>query len=240
MSMIVRVYSNEDIARQAARALSETGFPDDTIALISSPPGIDPDAARVVRNAIDEGRLPGSYVRVATRAISAGQSIVTIEAPFGRGQIATDVLARFDPVATEELPRYAPDNPAPLSDFLGIPTLTEGRPDASDMSYWSNYHLFGEPRITSNPAPLSSRFGMKLLTESKRDWRSSLGLPLLSKNPAPLSSLLRMKTLSKEKPWRRSFGLPLLSKNPAPLSSMLSLPLLTGRRKKRKDPYRRS
>ena len=232
MTVTVRMYESEQQAHDAAQRLVEVGFPEDKILLVT-PTSAAGGEAEVVRSAVATGLLPGGYGGLCTQALQRGRSVVAVEAVFGRGQLARDALESFAPVDTEQLPAPSTRNPAPLSDALGIPTLTRGLPFAAlTDSRFALSSLYGLRLLSWNPAPLSSLLGMKTLSKPKRPWVSSLGLKLLSRNPAPLSSAVGMRTLSKpKKPWTRSFGLPLLSKNPTPLSSFLGLSVLKKRRR---------
>ncbi|MDJ0852102.1 MAG: hypothetical protein QNK04_27350 [Myxococcota bacterium] len=233
MSVIVRLYESEQQAHDAAQRLVEAGFPESKILLVT-PTSAEGGEEEVIRTAVAEGLLTGGYGSFCTQGLQRGRSVVAVEAVFGKGQLALEVLESFSPVDTEQIPAPSTRNPAPLSDALGIPTLSRGLPFAAlTDSKFALSSLYGLRLLSKNPAPLSSLLGMKTLSGPKRPWQSSFGLKLLSKNPAPLSSSVGMKTLSKpKKPWTRSFGLPLLSKNPAPLSSFLGLSVL---KKKRRD-----
>ena len=159
---------------------------------------------------------------------------MVVQAPYGRGQRAVQVMQSCGPVDSELLPAYSPRNPAPLSEALGIPPLTRGSFRPLGALTKSQYFLtLGIGLLSRNPTPLSSLFGLKTLTTAK-PWRTSFGLPLLSRSPTPLSSLFGLRTIRPEKrPWNRSFGLPLLSRDPAPLSDFLGIEVLSKRRKDR-------
>lgn len=226
MIPIVRIYPSEQQAREAAENLEEVGFTD--VVLLEAAP-VASQAAAAVRDAVAEERIPGSHLRICTKSLEQGRSIVAVRAPFGRGELASQILASAGPVDVDLLPPYQPRNPAPFSDLFGIPVLAKFTPmtDLSIITY-----SFGEPSLSGRKAaPLSSLLGLRTLTTPKRPWKSSLGLPLLSRDPAPLSSLLRWKPLSGYRRKDSSFGLPLLSRNPTPLSSLFGMRVLS--RKKR-------
>ncbi len=228
MSSIARIYPSEQQAMEAARGLEQEGF--GAFTMVLTPSEVAGREAAAVQLAVERERLPGSQAKVCAASLQQGRSLVAVSAPFGCGQQVTRILDDAGPVDTERLPPPSRRNPAPFSDFLGIPVLSEQRPrtDLSIVSY-----SLGEPRLSRNPAPLSSRVGLKTLVRYRRR-NSSLGLPLLSRNPTPLSSLLRLKTLSGFRRDRTSsFGLPLLSRNPAPLSSLFGLRVLSGKKRKR-------
>jgi hypothetical protein len=105
-----------------------------------------------------------------------------------------------------------PDDPAPFSEFLGLPVLTEGHSRTQLMHH--DFHLI-----------FQSFFGLKPLSQKKpraklKAFKPFLGLKLLSDNPAPLSSMFRLPLLKEPK-----FRKPLMD-NPAPLSSAFKVPTL--------------
>ncbi len=234
MIPMVRIYDSEERAQEAAGALVGRGFDERAVVVLTPSPG--QDAARV-RAAVERELLPGSQARFCAQCLQRGRSVVAVRVPFGRGQVALGVLESFGPVDTDQLPAYEVRNPAPLSDLLGIPTLTEDQGTffgALVRSSWTFSSLFGLGLLSRKAAPLSSLLGMKTLTRSKKDWTTSFGLPLLSRAATPLSSLIGMRTLTKpRKNWERSFGLPLLSKEAAPLSDYLGISVLS-KKKERK------
>jgi hypothetical protein len=222
-NLIVRMYDKEERARDAVAKLREAGFSDDAIFELA------PGAAQSVASAIEVGRLMGYRAKFYAERVKQGRSLVAVEAPFGRGEQATQILDGCGPVDLDlkvpedavknewgegaplshalGLPVLSRNNPTPLSDTLGMSTLA--RSDTyltSKLPKWQ-YILSGPdgPRLSKNPAPLSSMLGLPLL--SHRASRTKL-----SSNPAPFSSAL---------------GLPTLSKNPTPLSSALGLALLS-------------
>lgn len=225
MFLIVRIFPTEERATNAARALHEAGY--DEIALIANVPSGEVQAA--VRDAVSSNRLPGSHIGICERSLGRGMAIVSVNAPFGTGEKATQLLESHGPIETPQLTSYR--NPSPFSDALGIPVLANFSPmtDLSIIKY-----TFGEPKLRSRPSPLSSLFGLKTLSAFKK--RSSMGLPLLSRNAAPLSSMFRMGTLRSFGRGRlRSFGLPLLSRNATPLSSLFGLRVLSKKEDEGRD-----
>lgn len=228
----VRMYGSEKNARDAATRLKEAGFAEESIVLVTPASGKTGDD---VANAVKAGNLLGHAASFYAERVRDGRSLVVVRAPFGRGQAAKEILDACSPVDTDLAPPAAPeaewgrgapfsraagmrvllrDSPAPMSQALGIPTLSRG------LSFL--YSFFGELTkhdyslsgglgmrlLSDNPAPLSSMFGMSTISTPRGEWTHSCGLPLLS-GKAPFSSL---------------------SDNPAPLSSALGLPLLTGKR----------
>ena len=228
---IVRLYENEQQARDAVGKLTEEGYSADSICLVA--PGAEGDPATALSGAIVAGRLLGRNAQVFAERVQHGRSLVAIEAPFGRGERATKILDSFGPVdadlqlVPEPVPsRAAPlstawgwpvlsrgNKPAPFSDFVGFQVLSSGRSILSRIfGELANPHLtiFSMfPSLTRNGAPL---FARSELSGEPAPLSSKVGWSLLSEKAAPLSSML---------------GMPLLARKPAPLSSMLGLPVLS-------------
>ncbi len=225
MASIVRLFETGEAAAAASEGLAAAGFRASDILVISA--AVE-DRAQAVRDAIGSGFLrSGSLEDCCLGALERGLSVVSVKAQFGQGQRATWALHAHGPVEAASIPVYESDQPAPLSDLLGMPVLsTHSRAGAGLAdSNFSLSRLFGM-RLLSRNGRLW--FGMKALSSSQRAKRRSFGLPLLSSNAAPLSKLLMWKTLSANKGrWTSSFGLPLLSSNPTPLSSLLGMAPLT-------------
>ena len=222
MTIYVRIYSNEESAKAAAARLERAGLRDNKVFLPSQSTGKE---SEVVESAVKAGELPKAQTNICIQSLKEGHALVSTEAPFGAGQKALNAMEGAGTIKSDVLSRYSRDDPAPLSEALGIPTLSTYEPSTGLLSSnWSLSSKFGLRLLSNKATPLSSLFGLPVLTKSKRDWRRSFGLPLLSNNPAPFSSLFGMPTLSKEpKDWKSSFGLPLLSNNPAPLSRLFGL-----------------
>ncbi len=241
MTPIVRIFESEAAAQDAAAQLTEAGHGRNRVLTLRSvaapataaptgeaeaptvPATTAPDAEAMVRAAVDEGLLAVRHVRVCIDNLERGRSLVAAAINFGFGQYAIDIMERCGAVDSHTLPAYYPRDPSPLSDLLGIPTLTKAAPWTElKSSSWHLSSLVGLGLLSRKAAPLSSLFGMKTLTTRKREWRTSMGLPLLSSNPAPLSSMLKMSTVTSRKGPDRVR----LSRNPAPLSSLLGLATL--------------
>ncbi len=226
MTPYLRIYPSEQAATAVAAKLTAAGLPKNTVFLASQASGKE---AETVHAGIRAGKLPERQVRICTRSLQEGNSLLTAEAPFGRGQEALDIMESETTVYTDKLKRYVPDDPTPLSDVLAMATLSDFSP-ATELvnSSWTFSSKFGMRLLSKSAAPFSSLFKMKVLKDTKRDWNTSFGMPLLSRNPSPLSALFGLKTVSKSGgEWRSSFGLPLLIDSPAPLSRLLALKTLT-------------
>ncbi|MEM9174994.1 MAG: hypothetical protein AAGC67_07145 [Myxococcota bacterium] len=226
MSSTAYAYESTERAREVAQALKAQGFDPATITVVGPQEGRSP--SDVIADAKRSDGLPSDQATFAQRAVEQGRGVVSIRPAFGKARVALATLESFGPVAVAEMRADSTDDPSPLSDLLGWPTLSDSSVDASDMAYWSNYTVFGEPRMLKNGAPFSSIFRMPLLTRSAGPKKSKIGFPLLMNNPAPFSSLFRMPLLSKsQRAGERSFGLPLLSRNATPASSMLGMRVLS-------------
>lgn len=227
MNPTVRIFKSEKDARDAAAKLAEAGYGEPAVLVADQLKGKE---AAAVKSAVEEGMLPGGYTAVCTRSLQQGRSLVGVRAPFGQAQRANNIMADAGAVETDQLKPIVRSNPAPFSDVLSIPTLSQFVSSTElPRSDWSVSAGFGLPLLSRRAAPFSSMFGMKLLTSEKTGRKTGYGMPLLSRNPAPMSSLLfGLKTvISPKKSWNWSFGLPLLSRNPAPFSSLFGVPLLT-------------
>ena len=80
---------------------------------------------------------------------------------------------------------------APLSDTVGMKTVTERKKD------WRT--SMGLALRANDPAPLSNKLGMKTVVARKPEWTSSFGLPLLSGSAAPLSKAFGQPVLTARK-----------------------------------------
>jgi hypothetical protein len=219
MTTYVRIYSTEESANAAVARLARTGFRDSRIFLPSLAAGKEDET---VRSAVEAGTLPEAQSRICVQSLKEGHSVVATDAPFGRGKAALAAMESADTVNSDKLSRYTSDDPAPFSQLLGIPTLSDVEPSTELLSSnWSLSSAFGLPLLSKSPAPFRSLLGLPVLSKPKRNWNRSFGLPLLSQKAAPFSSLFGIPTLTKtDKDWRTSFGVPLLMNDPAPLSNL--------------------
>ena len=241
---IVRIFESGKKAADAAAKLEAEGF-DKSIIFLLTPATSAAKPVDSLAAAIAAGNLLGAHAAFYADQIQAGRSVVAVRAPFGSGQLATDILESCDPVPPEVEPpppallpevssRAAPlssfvglpvltrrHQAAPFSEFLGLSVLSRGRGFLSHMfteltsPHFSFSSVLGLGLLTDKAAPLSSLFGVKTLLPEKRPWDSSLGMSLLSSEQAA--------------PLSSKLGMPLLSRNAAPLSSALGLPVFTDR-----------
>lgn len=231
--LIARLYASGEQASVAVTKLKEAGFADDSIGqLHPTPERTDEGSAGVAApTSTLERYLASTYGKQLE-----GRWLVGVEAPWGRGVLATNVLESAGPVA-ERLPEpsgrtdtaVAADSwgeAAPLSQTLGFAVLSSDPAPLSSMFGWAikaKREYFLTAKLRSEAAPLSSRLGLPTLTKRRHFLVSGL-----SNNAAPLSSKLGLRLLSDNAaPLSSRLGWPLLKKEAAPLSSKLGMPLLT-------------
>jgi len=213
------MYETEQQARDAVRKLKEDGFPEDTILLVTPGPG-GMGSVEGLSAAISAGFMVSGDAKVYVEAVERGRSLVLVRAAFGFGRAATNILDSCDPIdsgltgAVKAAPtseKGAPlssffqwpllkrNQPAPFSDFLGIPLLSSSaacKPSLIGEMSASTFHLsFGFRLLSDKAAPLSALFGLPTLLDSASSGFSSFGMPLLADSSVPKAS---------------TFGLPLL------------------------------
>lgn len=177
----VRMYASEQNARDAAATLIAAGLDRRDVLILTPVSGREREA---VRAAISDGKLPGSHVHVATQALQAGQTVLSVGLPY-MSQYTLDVMDSFDPVDPKTQPQQYPRGASPFSDFLGVRVLTESK-SRTRLLHSSLDRSFGFPtlsrrrsntqlrtsrsttKLSNNPTPLSSMFGLKALTGPKR------------------------------------------------------------------------
>jgi hypothetical protein len=230
-SLIVRMYETEERARAAVTKLKEGGFRDGAILEMS------PGSAKSVASGIMAGRLMGHRAGFYAERVESGRSLVAVEAPFGRGQVATEIMDGCGPVDQD---LKLPDDPvrtnwgtaAPLSAVLGMSVLSRNQPsplsDALGIKTSSRSEFYLTSELASPSFTLSSMFGWRLLSRGAAPLSTMLGLPLLSRWAK--SSSFGMKLLSSNPaPLSSALGLSTLSRNPTPLSSALGWTVLSRR-----------
>jgi len=180
------MYATSQQATLAVTHLRAWGFAADVITLVT-PSTVSGDPA----DAVAAGNVLKREAEVYAREIRAGRSLVSIQAPFGTGRIATDILDRAGPVASAVVPtqdRIPPwDDAAPLSSMLWLPTIV--RHPAPFSAFWVL------PLLAWKGRTLGSLLGFAELSP-RRPMTSSLGLPLLGGSAAPFSSLLHLPLLA--------------------------------------------
>lgn len=229
---ISRIYQVRENADAAAAELKKAGFADRAINVVASAEAPDEQVLAQIR----QGGVVAAHADVYAERIKRGETLVSVQAQFGCGGWATEILEKHSPADTglaeqgyEKAPpdpaaplssaygwRVLINNPAPLSSSLGLPVLFTRRPPRKPNS-----------ELVDNSAPFSKLIGQPVLIDRPAILSSRLGWRVLWDNLAPLSARLRLPVLSKEQkvPPVRA-GLRLLSDNLAPLSSRLGWKLL--------------
>ena len=204
-----RMYETEQQALDTIARLEGDGFPAETIRLMRPILiGKGGDLEQAIAAARQEGFIHGEDGAAYRQFLASGRYVVLVQAAFGFGQAAVQILQAGGPVDTHLLP--SPSLPAPQVD--------KAAPFSSSLQ-WTVLKQ-------DSPAPFSALLGIEPLAKDPLSDRS-FGFPLLSRRSTPLSSLLGLKTLSsQESLGDTSFGLPLLSDEATPLSSGIGLPVL--------------
>jgi hypothetical protein len=214
---VVRVYGTEQQASDAVARLKEYGFPEEGILTVSPVAGGEADAGEAVWSAARSGFVLQERARRYADAVRQGQSLVAVRPPFGRGQVAIDILDGLAPISTG-FERHGPeilwDVAAPLSSGLRAPALWRGQP--------APFSLLTGGEILVRGRTFAARYPE--LTRPDWTFSSRMGLPLLSRSQAPRSSLSAKAGPS----WTRSLGLPLLASGTTPFSSGLGLGFSAG------------
>lgn len=207
MLMGVRMYADEQHARDAAAALVAAGLRRNAVNVLVPESGRE---AQIVRSAIDDRRLPGSHVHVATEALRKGQTVLSVDLPY-ESQVAIDIMERYGPVETEKLPRVPRRSPAPLSELLGIPVLSSSSSRATLARGQSRFVMDFFPLLKEGVAKKDRSFGLPLLKEGLTRKDKSFGFPLLkeglTKKDKSFGIPLLKEPVSKKD---RSFGFPML------------------------------
>lgn len=247
MTVIVRVYAAERKARDAAKKLKTEGFGDDIVCVLApktaaaegaapgeaARPAKAADVAKDVAAAVDSGRLPKSKAALATENMQQGRTVLAVDAPYGSGLLATQIMDSFEPVEIAPAKSVtAEGKPRLTSEQFDVPLLWDGKTATANWFGGEltshDYTFFKAEMLSDNPTPLSSCLKLKVLQNPKKDWKHSFGQALLSPDPTPFSRRFGWKVLlDTEKNWTASYGFPLLTSNPAPLSKLLGLPVLS-------------
>lgn len=235
---IVRMYETEKRARDAVRKLKAEGFRKDTILLVTPSAKGAAESIDAIASSPVAALLPRDRAEIHAEGVRQGRCLVAIQAPFGQGQLAKEILAGCGPAGqgpgVPESPSIAWEVGAPLSSGFRIPVLWRNRPDpfsrllarptlTEGRTFESKYPELKDPGWT-----FSSRLGLPLLSGNQRGraslsgrtgdaWKRSLGLPMLSREPAPFSKMLNMHLLT----------VPLPHSYPAPFSHRTGFPVLS-------------
>ncbi|ABD89320.1 hypothetical protein [Rhodopseudomonas palustris] len=155
--------------------------------------------------------------------VKRGGAVVVVEAHFGTGARASDILGKYNPIKSSTTPSSDPliwDDAAPFSSLLHIPVLLDSSGPYQPYS--------GTPLLVEQKDGYKSMSGTPLLVEQKGEYRSMSGTPLLLKSAGPYTSFSGTPLLLEQKGEYKSMsGTPLLLNNPTPLSSWLGIPTLS-------------
>jgi hypothetical protein len=168
---IVRIFDSAQKAADAASKLKSWGpFTDDQITVI--PPSAATAADGGV-SAVTAAYVLKSRAKVYADSLRRGHTVVVVNAPFGAGGLATEILNWSGPVSTrdvlEELERPTPwDEAAPLSSTFHLPVISQWRA------------FGGLPTISKKNRTLCSSLGIPELASS-RATTEALGLPMLKR-----------------------------------------------------------
>ncbi|MEM0907361.1 MAG: hypothetical protein AAGJ94_08360 [Pseudomonadota bacterium] len=193
-TVVTRLFKDKSVADDVAAALRFEGFAALDFDVVS-------EADSAGDNLTKAGVLPDAVAAYKGK-IADGNVVVVVRAPFGTTRIATQTMAKFDPIdvgsvrdevfftgasssttlTTGALYFSGPMIPAvvrartPFQSMTGIPTLIKpGKGAGLLRNKWAT--------------PFSSLFGIKLLLKPFKT--------KLYDNPTPFSSMLRMPTLLK-------------------------------------------
>jgi hypothetical protein len=191
------MYSSPAAAAAAVKRLTDWGFTDDMINMVTATSRPPPNAPRgsasddPVLSSIMSGYVLKAHALVYAEGIRRGQALVSMLPPFGRGSVAESLMDEGGDtvdtgvvIDTDRLPpwdEYAPissalklpvivRSTAPLSAFLVAPVIIKRR--------WSLFGSLGLPEIT-------------------KPGFFALGEPKLSSSPTPLSSAIGLPSLWK-------------------------------------------
>jgi len=223
MRPITRLYDSEAAAHQAEANLLEAEVPRDSI-LIISPVELNPSAR--VDEAIAREQLEPGHRTALIKALAEERWMVSSTPFFLIAGSAETAMDEAGPVDLQRLPEYIPDDPAPFSNWLGIPVLTRGE-SHTGLFEFNKDSAFGLRLISRSPTPLSSLFRMPLLTKNKGPIARGSAVERMSGKAAPFSSLLGLKLLTSGVARAPGSSVERLSSKPAPLSRFLGLPVLS-------------
>ena len=213
MAQIIRLFDpGQDAGKDAVKAaqnaadeLKASGF---APRVATVPPDKD-RSPEVADDAITAAGFSRTEAERLAPALGSGGAVLCVEAPFGRGTLAQQIIDR-----------HGVSRPAPA--LSAADNRSKGAPSRSVLRGKSDHVA----------APLSSLLSLPVLLESKPITVGSLGdqrptFPVsLLRSDLFLSRLLGLPLLMAPKTWAR------LIHDPAPLSTWLGLPVLIGNRRK--------
>jgi hypothetical protein len=208
MTQITRVYDSSKNATDAVTELKTRGFKD--VALVtgsSNRSGRTNGAGQI--DAITSAGIPMKYAEAYAERVQRGGAVVTVSAPFGTANTATEILNRYNPAQSPANGAGPGATPVPLG------TETSSYRSGTESGSWTLSSALGIPELISSNTFFS---GFPLLISSKP-------FSSLSRSQEPFSSLA-----ASQKPFselsRNQAGSANLINSPAPLSAALGLPVL--------------
>ena len=192
---ICRLYASHDQALKAAHALENNRFDRFNAVHVI---GRDDSHASVeaLTAAIMKGWVLKSKAKILAAGVARGGALVIVQAPFGSGVSAIEILQGFDPIDSgvpdHDEPPLTWDEATPVSNVLGMRVLLDD--SATFARFWNVPALSKKPttwgtalnlpEISRSSGPFTGTFGMALLSNKATILSSMLGLPLLSKRRA--------------------------------------------------------
>lgn len=226
MTAIIRLYDSEAALHAIATEVLEAKIPQDCLMAISPS---DPNAAATIDEQIEKGNFKAGQRPALTAALERGRWVLAATPNFLVEGTVETIMDQHGPVDAGTIPEYIPSSPAPFSDMLSIPVLSDSQSHTGlfDFDKTSSFGL----NLTSDKAtPLSSMFGLPTLTKSKGPIARGSSVERMSGKPAPLSSMFKLKLLSSKKGSRaRGSSVERMSGNPAPFSRLMGLRVLSKR-----------
>jgi hypothetical protein len=190
------MFSSPAAATAAVKRLTDWGFEDELINMVTASSTPPPNAPRgaasddPVLSSIMSGYVLKAHAIVYAERIRRGQALVSMLPPFGRGSVAEALLEEggdtVDSGVVVDTDRLTPwDEYAPLSSALKLPVVIRATAPLSAFLVapviirrrWTLFGSLGLPELKSG----AFVFGEPKLSSSPTPLSSALGLPLLWK-----------------------------------------------------------
>ncbi|MEO0345803.1 MAG: hypothetical protein AAF229_06050 [Pseudomonadota bacterium] len=217
MFPITRLFDSEQAARDTIDRLVEGEEPRERSLVIR--PG-DANAPAQVEAAVASGMIMEGHRKSVLAALARGRTVLSSRpSELNTGRFVEQTLDA-NAVDRGSIVDYLPPNPAPFSEFFGLPVLLESKSEVGlfkfdkDSSFGLKLlakkqgPLFGTKlakhksargsaveRMSGKAAPLSSAIGLKLL--AKRKSASGSAVSRMSRTAAPFSRFIGLRVLSK-------------------------------------------
>ncbi len=185
---ICKMYGSNDNAMAAVAELSTYRWEGEITAISAAGADGAARSADDIVNALLQAYVLRAEALIYAEGIARGGILVVVHAGFSAGQLALNILDRYNPIDSG-IPEPAStgmiwDEAAPLSSALQMPTYC-----ADPTPFATAWNL---PTLAGDCASLSKAIGLSELASSDSSLSGAIGMPLLSSNPAPLSSLLHL------------------------------------------------